>query len=58
MFVSTFETSIRVLGGLLSAYAMTHDKMYVGKATDIADRLSRAFQCVLSAMDLLIWSWR
>lgn len=46
MFVSTFETSIRVLGGLLSAYAMTHDKMYVAKATDLADRLSRAFSYV------------
>lgn len=46
MFVSTFETSIRVLGGMLSAYAFTHDKMYIKKSQDLADRLLKAFTYV------------
>jgi mannosyl-oligosaccharide alpha-1,2-mannosidase len=37
--VSLFETTIRVLGGLLSAYALTGDRLLLDKATDIGDRL-------------------
>ncbi len=37
--VSTFETSIRVLGGLLSAYDLSRDPMFLAKAKDIGDRL-------------------
>jgi len=42
-FVSFFETIIRVLGGLLSAYDLSNDKMFLGKAVDLADRLMPAF---------------
>lgn len=55
--VSTFETTIRMLGGLLSAHYLStafpgvyapvddgfSDDMYVEKATDLADRLLGAF---------------
>ena len=37
------QTTIRVLGGLLSAYALTNDSMYVEKAVDLADRIMPAF---------------
>ena len=40
---SVFELSIRYLGGLLSAFALTGDDLYRDKATDIGDRLLRAF---------------
>ena len=42
-FVSTFETCIRVLGGLLGAYDRCGNKMYLNKAKDIGDRLLKAF---------------
>lgn len=56
--VNTFETTIRMMGGLLSAhylstqfpgqYAPVHDglsdDMYVEKATDLADRLLAAYE--------------
>ena len=43
--VSFFETTIRQLGGLLSAYALTgeSDTMLLEKAQSLADRLSGAF---------------
>uniref|UniRef100_A0A6A7FXZ2 alpha-1,2-Mannosidase n=2 Tax=Hirondellea gigas TaxID=1518452 RepID=A0A6A7FXZ2_9CRUS len=41
--VNLFETTIRVLGGLLSSYHLTHDKLFLDKAVDIADRLLAAF---------------
>ncbi|KAF6754190.1 glycoside hydrolase family 47 protein, partial [Ephemerocybe angulata] len=41
---STFETTIRVLGGLLSAYHLSgNDELYLQKAIDLADRLSVTF---------------
>ncbi|KAI0370015.1 glycoside hydrolase [Pilatotrama ljubarskyi] len=40
---NTFETTIRVLGGLLSAYTLTEDKLYLEKAKDLADRILPAF---------------
>ncbi|KAK0457421.1 glycoside hydrolase [Desarmillaria tabescens] len=40
---STFETTIRVLGGLLSAFTLTQDKLYVLRAIELADRLLPAF---------------
>jgi len=56
--VSTFETTIRMLGGLLSAHYLStsfpgvyapvkdglSDDLYVEKATDLADRLLGAFE--------------
>ncbi|KAJ1984522.1 mannosyl-oligosaccharide alpha-1,2-mannosidase [Dimargaris verticillata] len=42
--VSSFETTIRVLGGLLSAYHLSHnDTLYLSKAVDLADRLMTAY---------------
>ncbi|KAL9235545.1 hypothetical protein vseg_010295 [Gypsophila vaccaria] len=40
---SVFETTIRVVGGLLSAYDLSNDKMFLEKAQDIADRLLPAW---------------
>jgi len=41
--VSVFETIIRVLGGLLSAYDLSKDIMFLNKAQSLADRLLPAF---------------
>ncbi|KIM47401.1 glycoside hydrolase family 47 protein [Hebeloma cylindrosporum] len=42
---STFETTIRVLGGLLSAYHLSgEDPVYLEKAVDLADRMLPAFE--------------
>eukprot|EP00039_Didymoeca_costata_P019723 m.338677 g.338677 ORF g.338677 m.338677 type:complete len:734 (-) comp18502_c0_seq1:111-2312(-) len=41
--VSVFEVTIRFVGGLLSAYAMTGDDVYKQKAFDLAERLLPAF---------------
>ncbi|ESR41000.1 Mannosyl-oligosaccharide 1,2-alpha-mannosidase MNS1 [Citrus sinensis] len=40
---SVFETTIRVVGGLLSAYDLSGDKVFLEKARDIADRLLPAW---------------
>ncbi|KAF9948906.1 mannosyl-oligosaccharide alpha-1,2-mannosidase [Mortierella alpina] len=43
--VNLFETTIRVLGGLLSAYDQSgHDPIFLTKAVDLADRLMGAFK--------------
>ncbi len=42
--MSFFETTIRVLGGLVSAYDLTGDRMFLEKAQDLADRLMPAFK--------------
>ncbi|KAG0303307.1 mannosyl-oligosaccharide alpha-1,2-mannosidase [Dissophora globulifera] len=43
--VNLFETTIRVLGGLLSAYDQSgHDPVFLKKAVDLADRLMGAFK--------------
>ncbi|PAV84062.1 hypothetical protein WR25_10205 [Diploscapter pachys] len=41
--ISVFETNIRFVGGLLSIYALTNDKMYLEKAEEIAKLLLPAF---------------
>eukprot|EP00037_Helgoeca_nana_P002037 m.31449 g.31449 ORF g.31449 m.31449 type:complete len:627 (+) comp12321_c0_seq1:65-1945(+) len=41
--VNLFECTIRVLGGLLSTYALTGDELYNRKAVDLGDRLMHAF---------------
>ena len=41
--VSVFETSIRLVGGLLSAYHACGDAMLLAKARDLADRLMPSF---------------
>ncbi|KAF5346120.1 hypothetical protein D9758_009958 [Tetrapyrgos nigripes] len=41
---NTFETTIRVLGGLLSAYHLSgNDKLYLERAIDLADRILPVF---------------
>lgn len=41
--VNVFENTIRVLGGLLSAYSLTKDQLYLDKATEVGEVLLRAF---------------
>lgn len=41
--LSVFETTIRVVGGLLTCYAFTKDRMFVDKAKEVADVLLPAF---------------
>ncbi|KAL3700603.1 hypothetical protein R1sor_018625 [Riccia sorocarpa] len=40
---SVFETTIRVLGGLLSAYDLSHDDMFLHKAQELGDKLLPAW---------------
>lgn len=42
--ISSFETVIRFLGGLLSAYHMSGDKVFLDKAKDVAVALEFAFR--------------
>ena len=42
--VSVFETTIRSLGGLLSAYDLSGDPVFLEKADDLGSRLIRAFE--------------
>eukprot|EP00299_Pterocystis_sp_00344_P017042 c8547_g1_i5.p1 GENE.c8547_g1_i5~~c8547_g1_i5.p1 ORF type:complete len:539 (+),score=118.03 c8547_g1_i5:134-1750(+) len=42
--ISVFETTIRVLGGLLSAYELSGDDIFLTKAIEIADCLSIAYR--------------
>lgn len=41
--VKNFEITIRILGGLLSSYQLTHDPVLLQKAEDLGSRLLRAF---------------
>jgi mannosyl-oligosaccharide alpha-1,2-mannosidase len=41
--VSFFETTIRELGGLLSAYDLSGDQVFLDKAQDLGNRLASAF---------------
>ncbi|XP_031845965.1 alpha-Mannosidase class I b [Nomia melanderi] len=41
--VNLFEVTIRVLGGLLSAYHLSGDKIFLNKAAQLGDRLMPAF---------------
>ena len=41
--VSFFETTIRELGGLLSAYELSKDRMFLRKAEDLGTRLLKGF---------------
>ncbi|CAD5210813.1 unnamed protein product [Bursaphelenchus xylophilus] len=41
--LSVFETNIRFVGGLLSAYALSNDTMFLMKAREVADLLLPAF---------------
>jgi mannosyl-oligosaccharide alpha-1,2-mannosidase len=39
--VNLFETTIRVLGGLLSTYHLSKEKLYLDKAVDLAGKLCK-----------------
>ncbi|PSN68904.1 seven-hairpin glycosidase [Corynespora cassiicola Philippines] len=41
--ISVFETTIRYLGGLLSAYDLSHEKVLLDKAVQLGEMLYRAF---------------
>ncbi|KAF2469682.1 class I alpha-mannosidase [Lindgomyces ingoldianus] len=41
--ISVFETTIRYLGGLLSAYDLSHEKVMLDKAIQLGEMLYRAF---------------
>lgn len=43
MFVGLFSPQFRVVGGLLSAYDLSGDKVFLTKAKEIADRLLPAW---------------
>ena len=42
-YLSVFETTIRNLGGLLSAYDLSEDKVFLDKAKELGDKLILAF---------------
>jgi len=42
--VSTFETTIRILGGLLGAYELTKEGVYLERAKILGNGLLKAFQ--------------
>jgi hypothetical protein len=44
IYVKTFEITIRVLGGLLSAHQLTHDPRLLELASDLGHRLEPAFR--------------
>lgn len=44
MEVQNFEVSIRILGGLISAYELDGDKHFLELAIDLGSRLQKAFQ--------------
>ena len=41
--VNLFETTIRVLGGLLSTYHLSNDDLFLEKAKDLGSRLMGSF---------------
>jgi mannosyl-oligosaccharide alpha-1,2-mannosidase len=41
--VQLFETVIRYVGGLLSAYDLSHEKIFIRKAVELVDKLLPAF---------------
>lgn len=41
--LSLFETTIRIVGGLLSAYDLSEDRMFLSKAEKLVDMLMPVF---------------
>ena len=41
--ISMFETVIRILGGLLSAFELSREQVFLTKAAELADKLLYAF---------------
>jgi len=42
--ISMFETVIRILGGLLSAYELSRDQIFLDKSVELADKMMYAFE--------------
>lgn len=42
--MNVFETTIRVLGGLLAAHHLSAEQALLAKATDLGRRLAKAFE--------------
>lgn len=42
--ISVFETTIRILGGMLSAYELDGDRKWINLSVTLADKLLPAFQ--------------
>ena len=55
---SVFETTIRVIGGLLSAAHLSGDAMFVAKAKEAADKLAPAFDASPSGIPLSVVNLR
>lgn len=53
-FTSVFETIIRAVGGLLSAYGLTGDELFKQKAVDLADRLLRSKNGVFPKVSIFV----
>ena len=51
-FVNVFETSIRALGGLLSAYTLTNQPHFIAKAVELGNRLLPAFETHIPKSDV------
>jgi mannosyl-oligosaccharide alpha-1,2-mannosidase len=43
-FVSLFEVNIRILGGLLSAYELSNNTLFLNKAVELGELMQTAFQ--------------
>ena len=41
--VNLFETNIRIVGGLLGAFELSGDQLFLDKATELATRMLIAF---------------
>jgi len=54
--ISVFETSIRFLSGLLSAYDLSGDDRLLSKVRDVRDMLYKAFD-ILSWLPILKWDF-
>ena len=55
--VNTFETTIRALAGLLSAYALTEDTLFLTRARDLGKVRARARPIAAAASPQAQSSW-
>ena len=56
--VSFFETTIRCLGGLVTAYELSGDPVLLEKATDLGERLGKVTLALALALTLSLTSRR
>ncbi|XRB17471.1 glycosyl hydrolase family 47 protein [Pseudoscourfieldia marina] len=50
VYISHFETTIRIIGGLLSAHDLSGDRVFVEKASKVASRLKPSFESTSSGL--------